>query len=123
MPRKPMTAFDLALRWMNVFLRGLHLAAVILLGAALLGAPLPETLAASAVAVSGLLMFALDLWRKPPLSVRSCRHRDARQTRAGRLDGTRHRRASGAVLDHRRRVGDFRPCAGALSACRRFALQ
>jgi hypothetical protein len=65
MPRKPMTSFDVLLRWINVFLRGLHLAAVIWLGAALLGAPLPETLAASAVAVSGLLMFALDLWRKP----------------------------------------------------------
>ncbi len=60
-----MTPFDHTLRWINVFLRGLHLAAVIVLGAALLGAPLPETPAALAVAASGLAMFALDLWRKP----------------------------------------------------------
>lgn len=65
MPRKPMTARDTALRWINVILRGLHLAAVILLGAALLGAPLVSTQVAIAVAASGFAMLALDVWRKP----------------------------------------------------------
>lgn len=65
MPRKPMTALDIALRWINVILRGLHLVAVILLGAALLGAPQVSTQVASAVAATGFAMFALDIWRKP----------------------------------------------------------
>jgi hypothetical protein len=65
MARKPMTDLDIALRWINVILRGLHLVAVILLGSALLGAPLDAGHAAIAVAASGFAMFALDLWRKP----------------------------------------------------------
>jgi hypothetical protein len=65
MPRKPMTALDIALRWINVILRGLHLVAVILLGAGLLGAPLDAGQAAIAVATTGFAMFGLDLWRKP----------------------------------------------------------
>lgn len=52
-------------RWLNVLLRCFHLAAVILLGAALLGAPVAGGSAAAAVAVSGLLMFALDTWSFP----------------------------------------------------------
>ncbi|MEW6514260.1 MAG: hypothetical protein AB1443_09675 [Pseudomonadota bacterium] len=65
MPRKPMTALDTTLRWANVILRGLHLVAVILLGAALLGAPQVGTKVAIAVAATGFAMFALDIWRKP----------------------------------------------------------
>jgi hypothetical protein len=65
MARKPMTALDTALRWINVILRGLHLIAVILLGAALLGAPQVGTQIAIAVAATGFAMFALDIWRKP----------------------------------------------------------
>jgi len=65
MPRKPMTALDTALRWINVILRGLHLVTVILLGAALLGAPQVGTQVAIAVAATGFAMFALDIWRKP----------------------------------------------------------
>ena len=65
MARKPMTALDTALRWINVILRGLHLVAVILLGAALLGAPQVSTQVAIAVAATGFAMFALDIWRKP----------------------------------------------------------
>jgi len=65
MPRKPMTTADHALRWTNVILRGLHLVAVILLGAALLGAPQVSTQVAIAVAATGFAMFALDVWRKP----------------------------------------------------------
>ena len=65
MPRKPMTALDIALRWINVILRGLHLVAVILLGAGLLGAPLDAQHAATGVAATGFAMFALDIWRKP----------------------------------------------------------
>ena len=60
-----MTAIDVTLRWMNVFLRGVHLAAVILLGAALLGAPLSAAHPAIIVAASGAIMLALDVWRKP----------------------------------------------------------
>jgi hypothetical protein len=60
-----MTALDSALRWINVILRGLHLATVILLGAALLGAPLVSSQVAIAVAASGFAMLALDVWRKP----------------------------------------------------------
>lgn len=65
MARKPMTAFDWWLRWINVILRGLHLCAVILLGATLLGAPQSASGAAFFVAATGFAMFALDLWRKP----------------------------------------------------------
>jgi hypothetical protein len=60
-----MTALDSALRWINVILRGLHLVAVIFLGAALLGAPLATAQVAIAVAATGFAMFALDVWRKP----------------------------------------------------------
>jgi len=52
-------------RWLNVLLRGLHLVAVILLGAGLLGAPLATGNAAAAVAATGLAMFAIDTWNKP----------------------------------------------------------
>ena len=65
MTRKPMTALDNALRWINVILRGLHLVAVILLGAGLLGAPLDAGHAALGVAATGFAMFGLDIWRKP----------------------------------------------------------
>lgn len=65
MPRNPMTAPDSALRWINVILRGLHLVTVILLGAALLGAPQVDTQVAVAVAATGFAMLALDVWRKP----------------------------------------------------------
>lgn len=65
MSRKPSTPLESALRWINVILRGLHLVAVILLGAALLGAPQVGTHVAIAVAATGLAMFALDILRKP----------------------------------------------------------
>ena len=65
MARKPPTPLDSLLRWINVILRGLHLVAVILLGAALLGAPLSPAKVAVAVAASGFAMLALDIWRKP----------------------------------------------------------
>ncbi len=65
MAGKPFTPLDALLRWMNVILRGLHLVAVILLGAGLLGAPLSGSKAAIAVAASGFAMFLLDIWRKP----------------------------------------------------------
>ncbi len=54
-------------RWLSVFLRGAHLIAVISFGAALLqapSAPLPEH-AGSAVLISGVLIWLLDLWHKP----------------------------------------------------------
>lgn len=49
-------------RWINVLLRGLHLAAVIALGASLLGAPIAANSASWAVLASGTAMFAIDLW-------------------------------------------------------------
>lgn len=53
------------LRWINVALRGLHLAAVILLGANLLGAPVSSALAVPAVILTGLAMFVVDILKKP----------------------------------------------------------
>jgi hypothetical protein len=53
------------LRWLNVAVRGLHLAAVIGLGAALLGAPLSPQQQSHGVLLSGFALFALDLWGKP----------------------------------------------------------
>ncbi|MEZ5610612.1 MAG: hypothetical protein R3E45_09260 [Rhodocyclaceae bacterium] len=55
------------LRWFGVVLRGVHLAAVIALGAALLGAPLDGRHQALAVLATGLAMVALDLRAKPHL--------------------------------------------------------
>jgi hypothetical protein len=52
-------------RWLNVVLRGLHLVAVILLGAALLGASVSCGQAAFGVAATGAVMFALDIWSEP----------------------------------------------------------
>ncbi len=54
-----------ALRWLNVVLRGLHVATVIALGAALLGAPLSPYRQSLGVLFTGLAMMALDLWGKP----------------------------------------------------------
>lgn len=51
-------------RWLNVALRGLHLAGVILLGAALLGAGDTAT-AAGLTFASGAAMFAIDTWAHP----------------------------------------------------------
>lgn len=65
MAGKPFTPLDALLRWINVILRALHLVAVILLGAALLGAPQVSPSVAVAVAATGFAMFALDFWRKP----------------------------------------------------------
>jgi hypothetical protein len=52
-------------RWLNVILRGLHLVAVILLGAGLLGAVVDTDKAVLGVAATGLAMLVLDTWSKP----------------------------------------------------------
>lgn len=52
-------------RWINVVLRGLHLVAIIVLGAGLVGAPVASGLAAAGVAASGLAMLILDTWGHP----------------------------------------------------------
>lgn len=52
-------------RWLNVALRGLHLSAVIILGAGLLGAAVDSDTAALAVTITGLGMFALDILTHP----------------------------------------------------------
>jgi hypothetical protein len=52
-------------RWLNVVLRGLHLVAVIILGAALLGAPVDSDRAVLGLWTTGLAMLASDTWSKP----------------------------------------------------------
>ncbi len=54
-------------RWLTVVLRGFHLVAVIGFGALLMGAPAPVPVGTAGVAVllTGLLMFALDIWSRP----------------------------------------------------------
>jgi len=52
-------------RWLSVLLRGLHLVAVIVLGAALLGAPVASDHAVLGLWTTGLVMLALDTWSKP----------------------------------------------------------
>jgi hypothetical protein len=54
-----------ALRWLSVALRGLHLVAVIALGAAALGAPISLQLQSMGVLLTGIAMLALELWNKP----------------------------------------------------------
>jgi hypothetical protein len=61
---RPVSPF---LRWFSVVLRGLHLAAVIALGAVVLGAPLAPLPHAMAVLLSGLAMMGFDLYRKPQI--------------------------------------------------------
>ena len=53
------------LRWANILLRGLHMAAVVVLGAALLGAPVSAGRAVAALAATGTVMLALDTWKRP----------------------------------------------------------
>lgn len=52
-------------RWLTVALRSVHLAAVVLLGAALLGGYVDQQLAGMLVFYSGLALYALDLWSNP----------------------------------------------------------
>lgn len=52
-------------RWLNVALRGLHLVAVIVLGAALLGAPVASGVAVLGLWVTGVAMLASDTWSMP----------------------------------------------------------
>jgi hypothetical protein len=51
-------------RWLNLGLRTLHVAGIVLLGAALLGAT-DASLGAGLTFVSGLGMFASDTWANP----------------------------------------------------------
>ncbi|MBV8046166.1 MAG: hypothetical protein JO171_03375 [Paludibacterium sp.] len=56
-----------ALRWLTVFLRGLHLVAIILFCATLLSVQpqAGQPAGGLAVLVTGLALWALDLWRHP----------------------------------------------------------
>ncbi|MBA3034401.1 MAG: hypothetical protein KKF85_01230 [Gammaproteobacteria bacterium] len=69
MPKPLIPRTDLLRRWLSVLVRGMHLVAVIAFGAALFGAPLDHLggvgRLAAAVTVTGVAMFALDIWRKP----------------------------------------------------------
>lgn len=53
-------------RWANLALRGVHLVGVVLFGAALLNNTDPQP-GALILLISGLLMFAIDVWATPPL--------------------------------------------------------
>lgn len=53
-------------RWLSVVLRGIHLVAVIRLGAGVLGTlPGAAESGGMAVLLSGLALWALDIWQKP----------------------------------------------------------
>jgi hypothetical protein len=54
-------------RWLSVFLRGGHLVSVVNLGAVVLGVPTSTLPSHSGLAVllTGVLVWALDLWHKP----------------------------------------------------------
>jgi hypothetical protein len=52
-------------RWFSIGLRAVHLAAVVFLGAAVMGAPLrlPLSVVAAALVMSGAFKLALELWK------------------------------------------------------------
>jgi hypothetical protein len=52
-------------RWLGIVMRALHLVAVVLLGAALLGAPrgVSQVWVGSTLLATGALMFALEQWK------------------------------------------------------------
>lgn len=52
-------------RWTGVLLRGLHLVAVVLLGAGMLGAAVALDAVVPAVVLTGIALFAIDLCNKP----------------------------------------------------------
>ncbi|RMG35012.1 MAG: hypothetical protein D6720_07920 [Gammaproteobacteria bacterium] len=54
-------------RWLDVLLRGLHLLTIVVLGAALLGAPLELRAAILAMLGSGVTLFAIQFWGRPDL--------------------------------------------------------
>lgn len=65
MPRQPKKIRDFpGKRWLNLGLRTVHLAGLVLLGAALLGAG-DISSGAGVVFISGLTMFAIDTWANP----------------------------------------------------------
>ena len=55
------------LRWLDVYLRGLHLVSVVLLGAAVLGSPIHLHTAGLAVLLSGLALFIVEAWNRPDM--------------------------------------------------------
>jgi hypothetical protein len=54
-------------RWLGVALRTLHLVGVVLVGGGLLGAGAAFVSGVALMLVSGIALFALDLWRRPDL--------------------------------------------------------
>ena len=52
-------------RWTSVLARSVHLMAVVVLGAAVLGAPVDGGTAAATALASGLVMLALDIRQRP----------------------------------------------------------
>jgi hypothetical protein len=64
MPKPVLSTF---LRWLDVFLRGAHLVSIVLLGSAILGAPVAAGLAGAAVLASGVAMLITEVWNRPEL--------------------------------------------------------
>ena len=56
-----------ALRWASVILRTLHLAGVVLMGADLLAGNAPALPGAVLTLLTGVALFAVELWRHPSL--------------------------------------------------------
>jgi hypothetical protein len=54
-------------RWFSIGLRAVHMAAVVLLGAAIMGAPsrIPLSVTGSVLLASGIAKLALELWKSP----------------------------------------------------------
>jgi hypothetical protein len=54
-------------RWLGIVLRTLHLVGVVLAGGGLLGASAFVVSGAALMLVSGIALFAIDLWHRPDL--------------------------------------------------------
>lgn len=52
-------------RWLTIALRSVHLAGVVLVGAALLGSGIDRQAAAMLMLVTGLALYAIELWSNP----------------------------------------------------------
>lgn len=52
-------------RWLTIILRSVHLAGVVLVGAALLGAGIDRQAAATVMLATGVALYGLDLWANP----------------------------------------------------------
>ena len=63
----PGRSLSLFLRWSDVFLRGIHLSGVVLLGGAVLGADVSVAWGGGTVLLSGVAMLLVEVWNRPEL--------------------------------------------------------